>query len=85
MTAKNSTQGETKILDPSTVPARRGSISPSPHDEAVGGREKRAPGYALGPRNFGVNLARLSPGAWSSQRHRHARQDEFIYVVECEL
>ncbi len=85
MTTKNSTQGETKILDPSTVPVRRGSISPPPHDEAVGGCEKRTLGDALGPRNFGVNLARLRPGAWSSQRHRHARQDEFIYVVEGEL
>ncbi len=85
MTAKNSTQGETKNLDPSTVPVRRGSISPPPHDEAVGGREKRTPRDALGLPNFGVNLARLDPGAWSSRRHRHARPDEFIRVVEGEL
>jgi hypothetical protein len=23
----------------------------------------------------------LPPGAWSSQRHWHAKEDEFIYVV----
>jgi len=32
-----------------------------------------------------VNLCRLSPGAWSAQRHWHAREDEFVYVVEGEV
>ena len=27
----------------------------------------------------------LPPGAWSSQRHWHERQDEFVYVVEGEV
>jgi Uncharacterized conserved protein, contains double-stranded beta-helix domain len=34
---------------------------------------------------FGVNLLELPPGAWSSQRHWHERQDEFIYVLEGEV
>ena len=29
---------------------------------------------------FGVNLLRLTPGVWSSQRHWHTEQDEFVYV-----
>jgi hypothetical protein len=29
---------------------------------------------------FGVNLCRLPPGAWSSQRHWHSHDDEFVYV-----
>jgi uncharacterized cupin superfamily protein len=32
-----------------------------------------------------VNLTRLPAGAWSSQRHWHAAEDEFVYVVEGEV
>jgi hypothetical protein len=35
--------------------------------------------------DVGVNLIRLPPGAWSSQRHRHSPEDEFVYVLEGEL
>jgi uncharacterized cupin superfamily protein len=31
---------------------------------------------------FGVNHVRLEPGAWSSLRHWHTVEDEFIYVLE---
>jgi uncharacterized cupin superfamily protein len=31
---------------------------------------------------FGVNHVRLEPGAWSSLRHWHMTEDEFIYVLE---
>jgi uncharacterized cupin superfamily protein len=34
---------------------------------------------------FGVNLCTIPPGAWSSQRHWHSHEDEFIWVVEGEL
>jgi uncharacterized cupin superfamily protein len=27
----------------------------------------------------------LPPGAWSSQRHWHANEDEFVYVIEGEI
>jgi uncharacterized cupin superfamily protein len=30
-------------------------------------------------------LLELPPGAWSSQRHWHERQDEFVYVLEGEV
>ena len=36
----------------------------------------------LGRANFGVNLTRLPPGAMSSLRHAHTRQDEFIFILE---
>lgn len=39
-------------------------------------------GDAFGLHQFGVNLAVLQPGAWSSQRHWHENEDEFIYVLE---
>ena len=42
-------------------------------------------GDALGLRHFGVNLVRLPPGLWSSQRHWHTHEDEFVYVVEGEV
>lgn len=31
---------------------------------------------------FGVNHVQLEPGAWSSLRHWHAAEDEFVYVLE---
>ena len=34
---------------------------------------------------FGVNLLRLPPGAWSSQRHWHTAEDEFVYVLSGEV
>lgn len=51
-------------------------------DGKLAGREKRPLGEPFGLRNFGVNLTRLAPGAISALRHAHARQDEFIYVLE---
>lgn len=48
----------------------------------VEGREKRPLGDLFGLTNFGVNLTRLLPGAASSLRHAHSKQDEFIYVLE---
>ena len=40
---------------------------------------------AAGLTQFGVNIVRLDPGAWSSQRHWHTHEDEFVYVLEGEL
>jgi uncharacterized cupin superfamily protein len=71
-------------LDPEDVTPRRGSIYPKPFDAPVAGREKRALGDALGLSQFGVNVVTLAPGAWSSQRHWHKNEDEFIYVLEGE-
>ena len=72
-------------LDPSSVPVRKGSVYRHPFREQVGDRCKRALGDALGLRNFGVNLVELPPGAQSSMRHWHSREDEFVYVLEGEL
>ncbi|MBI3452312.1 MAG: cupin domain-containing protein [Rhodospirillales bacterium] len=72
-------------LDPATVPARTGSGYPEPFRRAVAGRSKQILGDALGLKNFGVNLVRLPPGVMSSIRHWHARQDEFVIVLEGEL
>jgi len=67
------------------LPVRTGSGYPSPHDVPCRQRRRRALGDAFGLSQFGVNLLELPPGAWSSQRHWHERQDEFIYVLEGEV
>jgi uncharacterized cupin superfamily protein len=48
-------------------------------------RWNRRLGDHVGLSNFGVNLTRIEPGAQSSARHAHARQDEFIWVVSGEV
>lgn len=53
--------------------------------EITEGREKVMLGDVCGLTQFGVNLTRLKPGAWSAQRHWHEREDEFVYVVEGEV
>jgi uncharacterized cupin superfamily protein len=58
---------------------------PAPFGEPLAGREKRALGDPLGLTQFGVNLTTLRPGAWSSQRHWHENEDEFVYVLEGEI
>ena len=72
-------------LDPSSVPVRKGSVYHHPYRERLAGRAKRALGNALGLTHFGVNLVELGPGDWSSPRHWHSHEDEFIYVLEGEL
>ena len=72
-------------LDPMSLPPRLGSIYPAPFGDKLVGREKRALGDALQLTQFGVNLVTLAPGAWSSQRHWHANEDEFIYVLQGEV
>ena len=64
------------------APKAKQSNYPEPYASRVAGREKRPLGDVFGLSNFGVNLTRLKPGAVSSIRHAHARQDEFIYVLE---
>ncbi len=66
----------------SVAPRSRPSNYPEPFARRVAGREKRALGDAFGLKNFGVNLTRLAPGAWSALLHRHSRQDEFVYILE---
>ena len=56
-----------------------------PLSDPLKGREKCKLGDAIGLTQFGVNIATLPPGVWSSQRHWHANEDEFIYVLEGEI
>lgn len=69
-------------IEAAAAPARtRPSNYPEPFAARMAGREKRPLGDVFGLVHFGVNLTRLAPGAVSSLRHAHSRQDEFIYIL----
>ncbi|SIO20325.1 cupin domain-containing protein [Paraburkholderia phenazinium] len=67
------------------VPERQGTGYPPPFDAPCADRIRQRLGNAGGLSDFGVNLMRLPPGNWSSQRHWHSAEDEFVYVLEGEL
>ena len=67
------------------APARFGSAYPAPYDAPCQARQRWQLGNAAGLTQFGVNLLRLLPGAWSSQRHWHEGEDEFVYVLQGEV
>jgi uncharacterized cupin superfamily protein len=72
-------------IDLASLEAIVGSRYPPPFDEPCLARARVRLGDAAGLTQFGVNLMRLPPGAWSSQRHWHAQEDEFIYVLSGEV
>lgn len=72
-------------IDISAVPVHKGSGYPAPFDVPCAERVRQRLGNAGGLTDFGVNLMRLPPGGWSSQRHWHSHEDEFVYVLEGEL
>jgi uncharacterized cupin superfamily protein len=74
-----------KRIDLDAVSRRTGSGYPAPFDVPCRARSRQALGDAAGLSQFGVNLLRLPPGAWSSQRHWHAAEDEFVWVVSGEV
>ena len=74
-----------KRIDPKDVPVQAGTFYPPPYDQPCRARERRKLGDAAGLTQFGINLLRLRPGVWSSQRHWHTGQDEFVYVLEGEV
>jgi uncharacterized cupin superfamily protein len=74
-----------KRIDAARLEKIVGTLYPTPFDEPCRTRERVRLGDAAGLTQYGVNLLRLPPGAWSSQRHWHTGQDEFIYVVSGEV
>jgi uncharacterized cupin superfamily protein len=74
-----------KRVDLNNVPVIAGCGYPAPFDKPCAARIRQRLGEAAGLSDFGVNLMRLPPGTWSSQRHWHAAEDEFVFIVEGEV
>ena len=78
-------EGKLPKTDIASVPEKQGTGYPGEYAAPCAGRVKRQLGDAGGLSDFGVNLTRLPPGSWSSQRHWHSHEDEFVFVLEGEL
>lgn len=74
-----------KRIDVAAIAPVVGTLYPTPFDLPCRARERKRLGDAAGLTQYGVNLLRLPPGAWSSQRHWHTRADEFVYVLAGEV
>jgi uncharacterized cupin superfamily protein len=72
-------------IDVAAVPARKGTGYPPEFNAPCAERMRQRLGDAGGLTDFGANLTRLPPGNWSSQRHWHSHEDEFVYVLEGEV
>jgi uncharacterized cupin superfamily protein len=74
-----------KKIDVSAVALDSASGYPAPFNEPCEGQQCQRLARAQGLTAFGVNLTVIPPGGWSSQRHWHSHEDEFVWVVEGEL
>jgi uncharacterized cupin superfamily protein len=71
-------------IDLAKAPVRMGTAYPPPFDAPCLDRMRQRLGDAGGLTDFGVNLLTLKPGVWSSQRHWHQKEDEFVYILSGE-
>ena len=70
----------------SDIPTRRGTrVYPEAFREPFENREKKGLSDAVGLTQFGVNHVKLEPGAYSSLRHWHHNEDEFVYILKGEV
>lgn len=72
-------------IDLDTAPKGQGTRYPAPHNEPCLKRHWLRAGDAAGLTLIGVNIVTIEPGVWSSQRHWHELEDEFVYMIEGEL
>jgi len=72
-------------IDIDKAPTAFGSTYPPPFDAPCRERKRWQLGDVAGLDQFGVNLMRLAPGVWTSQRHWHTAEDEFVWVVSGEV
>ncbi|ALA19063.1 MULTISPECIES: cupin domain-containing protein [Chelatococcus] len=72
-------------IDIAAIPVSKGTGYPPQFNTPCAGRLRQRLGNAGGLTDFGVNLTRLPPGGWSSQRHWHSHEDEFVYLIAGEL
>ncbi len=74
-----------KKIDVDKAPVRAGTGYPPPYDKPCLARRGIKLSDAAGLTQIGVNRMHLPPGTWSSQRHWHAAEDEFVYVLQGEV
>jgi uncharacterized cupin superfamily protein len=67
------------------IPLRAGASHPVPAVDRCKDRRKQRLGDAVGLDQFGVNRVELDPGVWSTVRHWHSHEDEFVMVLQGEL
>ena len=72
-------------IDVAKIAEVSGSFYPEGLGDACLGRHWKQLGDAAGLTQFGANLVRVEPGAWSSLRHWHEEEDEFLIMVSGEL
>ena len=72
-------------IDAAAIQPTVGTLYPPPFDAPCLARSRARLGDAAGLTQFGINLLRLPPGAWSSQRHWQTGSDEFVYVLSGEV
>src|SRR5678816_4017537 len=71
-------------LDLEAIPQNNSTGYPPPFSDDVQERWKRRLGPLTGLTHIGATHVVLDPGAWSSQRHWHYGEDEFLVMVEGE-
>jgi uncharacterized cupin superfamily protein len=73
------------FIDALAQEQKSGSGYPGGFAKEVEGRERARLGDHFGLTQFGVNIVTLQSGSWSSHRHWHANEDEFIHVLTGEI
>lgn len=71
-------------LDLEAIPQTNATGYPAPFDKEVAGRWYRRLAPPSGLTDFGASHVVLRPGAWSSQRHWHDGEDEFLVMLSGE-
>ncbi|MGN3974280.1 cupin domain-containing protein [Tsuneonella sp. SYSU-LHT278] len=71
-------------VDLTSIPQTSATGYPPPFDAAVAGRRYRRLAPVAGLSRMGASHVVLEPGAWSSQRHWHAEEDELLVMLEGE-
>ncbi len=71
-------------LDLDAIPQTNATGYPPPFNAEVQGRWYRRLAPVAGLTNMGASHVVLKPGAWSSQRHWHAAEDELLVMLEGE-
>ena len=71
-------------IDLDAIPQTHRTGYPAPYDRDVAGRWYRRLAPAAGFSEMGASHVMLKPGAWSSQRHWHAEEDELLVMISGE-